>query len=101
MNYQSLLNATYSDMLNCDISEMEHYRNIGDNLVALLKENKVTFNMGNEVENYVWQNSLDNNLTEIEFEMVRIIYFEYIRRGFDMVSAFDNAMLEVLGGMDK
>lgn len=40
MNYQTLLDSTYQNIMTCDLTEIEHYRNIANKLVDLVKENK-------------------------------------------------------------
>jgi len=95
MNYTSLLETTYQNMMSCDISEIEHYRNIADNLVYLKKENFIRFDMGNPIMDYVYEQALECNLTELEFQMVIPRYKFYIEKGFTREQAFESALLEI------
>jgi hypothetical protein len=96
MNYNTLLSTTYQNLMDCENSEIEYYRSIADNLLELKKENHVTVNVGNSIENYAWNTSLDLGLSELEFNMLLPRYKLYLSKGFSMQDAYDAALREII-----
>ena len=101
MNYTILLETAYQNMMNCDISELQYYRNICDNLVALKKQTFVSFEGHSPIHEFVFNECMEAGLSEVQYFFIRKRFDFYINRGFDKHQALSSAFMEVLGGMDN
>lgn len=101
MNYTILLETAYQNMMNCDISELQYYRNICDNLVALKKQTFVSFEGRSPIHEYVFQECLMAGVSEVEYFDIRVAFDIYMNKGFDKVESLNYAFLEVFGSMDN